>query len=62
LDGYGRIAFRIRTPPVPSGATRDEELKNVKEAIRAYVESLQKHNEPVPPSISEEIATVEMTA
>jgi antitoxin HicB len=44
------------------GATRDEALKNVKEAIQAYIESLQKHDEPVPSSISEEIVTVEMNA
>ena len=41
------------------GVTRDEALENIKEAIEAYIESLQKHNEPVPPSIQEEIVTIE---
>ena len=58
--------FTATVPELPGclscGATRDEALKNVKEAIQAYIESLQKHNEPVPPSISEEIVTVEMNA
>jgi predicted RNase H-like HicB family nuclease len=58
--------FTATVPELPGciscGSTRDEALKNVKEAIQAYIESLQKHNEPVPPPISEEIVTVEMNA
>ncbi|MDG6926531.1 MAG: type II toxin-antitoxin system HicB family antitoxin [Nitrososphaerota archaeon] len=58
--------FTAIVPELPGclscGDTRDEALDNVKEAIQAYIESLQKHNEPVPPSISEEIVTVEMNA
>jgi antitoxin HicB len=41
------------------GHTRGEALKNIKEAIAAYLESLQMHGEPVPPSISEEIVEVD---
>ena len=56
--------FTARVPELPGciscGNTREEALENVKEAIEAYIESLQKHNEPVPPSINEEIVTVEM--
>jgi antitoxin HicB len=55
--------FTATVPELPgcisSGNTRDEALRNVKEAIEAYIESLQKHDEPVPPSINEEIVTVD---
>jgi antitoxin HicB len=47
---------------ISCGDTREEALKNIREAIEAYIESLQKHNEPVPPSIHEEIVTVELNA
>jgi len=40
------------------GATRGQALANCREAIAAYLESLQKHGEPVPPSISEEVVEV----
>lgn len=42
------------------GKTREEALKNIKDAIEGYLESLKKHNEPIPPSIEEE--TVEIHA
>ena len=58
--------FTATVPELPGclscGSTRDEALKNVKEAIETYLESLQEHNEPVPPSIHEEIVTVELNA
>ncbi len=40
------------------GKTRGEALDNVKEAIAGYLESLQAHGEPVPPSIAEEVVEV----
>lgn len=43
---------------VSQGATRDEARRNVQEAIEAYLESLEKHGEPIPPSIDEEIVEV----
>ncbi len=43
---------------VSQGRTRDEALANVRDAIAGYLESLRKHNEPIPPSIWE--ATVEV--
>lgn len=43
---------------ISQGRTRSEAVGNVKEAIRAYLESLRAHDEPVPPSISEEIVEV----
>ncbi len=43
---------------ISQGRTRSEAVSNIKEAIAAYLESLQAHSEPVPPSISEEIVEV----
>ena len=43
---------------ISQGQTRSEALKNIKEAIAGYLESLEAHKEPVPPSISEEIVEV----
>ena len=43
---------------ISRGNTKDEALKNIKEAIEAYVESLEKHKESVPPSIHE-VVTVD---
>ncbi len=43
---------------ISQGRTRSEAVSNIKEAIRAYLESLQAHGEPVPPSISDEIVEV----
>ncbi len=43
---------------VSQGRTRKEALENIQDAIKGYLESLNKHNEPVPPSIEEEIVEV----
>ena len=45
---------------ISQGATRTEALTNMKDAIQGYLESLRKHNEPVPPSIYEELVEVEV--
>ncbi len=54
--------FTAEVPSLPGcitqGATRDEALTNSREAIAAYLESLEAHDDPVPPSISEEIVEV----
>ena len=54
--------FTVEVPSLPGcitqGETREEAMVNVKEAIMAYLESLRKHDEPVPPSINEEIIEV----
>ncbi len=54
--------FVAEVPSLPGcisqGKTRQEAIVNVKEAISGYLESLQKHNEPVPPSITEEIIEI----
>ena len=43
---------------ISQGKTRAEVLRNIKEAIEVYIESLKVHNEPIPPSIDEEIVEV----
>lgn len=35
---------------ITQGKTRSEAIENAKDAIKGYIESLKKHNEPVPPS------------
>ena len=43
---------------ISQGNTRSEAVENIKEAIAAYLESLEAHDEPVPPPISEEVVEV----
>lgn len=43
---------------ISQGATRTKALENIQDAIEGCLESLKKHDEPVPPSISEEIVEV----
>ena len=53
----------VECPSIPGcvsqGATREEALENIKEAIALYLESLEAHNEAVPPPITEELVEVE---
>jgi predicted RNase H-like HicB family nuclease len=55
-------AYVAEVPSLPGcitqGATREEALSNVREAISAYLESLEAHGDPVPPPITEEIVEV----
>ena len=57
-DGF----FVAEVPALPGcvsqGETRQEALDNIREAIAGYLESLEDHQEPVPPSIHEEIVEV----
>ena len=54
--------FVAECPSLPGcisqGNTRREAISNIHDAIRGYLESLKKHNEPVPPSIQEEIIEI----
>lgn len=45
---------------ISQGQTREEAVENVKEAIAAYIESLEEHDEPIPPPITEEVVEVRM--
>ena len=55
-DEDGMFVAEVPSLPgcISQGTTRSEALKNIQEAVQAYIESLQKHNEPVPPPITEE--------
>lgn len=54
--------FVVECPSLPGcisqGRTRNEALKNIKDAIEGYLASLEKHKEPIPPSIEEEIVEI----
>jgi len=54
--------FVAEVPSLPGcisqGNTREEATENIKEAIALYLESLESHNEPVPPPITEELVEV----
>jgi len=58
LDGM----YVVEVPALPGcisqGRTRQEALANITEAIEGYLESLQKHGEPIPPPVTEEIVEV----
>ena len=54
--------YVVSCPSLPGcisqGKTREEAVENIKDAISGYLESLKKHDEPIPPSIEEEIVEV----
>ena len=43
---------------ISEGSSREEALDNIKDAIKGYLESLKKHNEPIPPAIEEELVEI----
>lgn len=55
-------AFVVEVPSLPGcvtqGETRDEAIRNAREAIEVYLESLRERNEPIPLPIDEEIVEV----
>jgi len=55
--------FVAQVPALPGcisqGQTREQAIENIKEAIALYLESLEAHNEPIPPTITEELVEVE---
>ncbi|MFZ5451325.1 MAG: type II toxin-antitoxin system HicB family antitoxin [Thermodesulfobacteriota bacterium] len=54
--------FVAQCPSLPGcisqGKTREEAQANIKEAITGYLKNLEKHGEPIPPPITEEIVEV----
>ena len=54
-DGY--IVANVPALPgcITQGKTREEALKNAKEAIESYIGSLKKHKEPIPEDVGEEV-------
>jgi predicted RNase H-like HicB family nuclease len=59
-DEDGTYVAEVPSLPgcITQGATREEVLRNAREAIAVYLESLEAHGDPVPPPISEEIIEV----
>ena len=59
-DEEGIFVAECPTLPgcISQGKTRTEALENIKDAIKGYLESLKKHNEPIPPQINEEVVEV----
>ena len=55
-DEDGMFVAEVPSLPgcVSQGKTRKEAVMNIQEAMEAYLESLKKHNEPIPPPITEE--------
>lgn len=57
-DGF----FVAECPSLPGcvsqGNTRREAVKNIQEAMAGYIESLKKNNDPIPPSIQEELVDI----
>jgi len=55
-DEDGMFVAEVPSLPgcVSQGKTRKEAVTNIQEAMEAYLESLKKHNEPIPPPITEE--------
>lgn len=54
--------FVAECPSLPGcisqGESREEALRNIKDAIEGYIESLKKHSEAIPPPIDEEVVEV----
>lgn len=56
--------FVASCPSLPGclsqGSTRDEAMRNIREAMEGYLESLAMHGDPIPPSINEEIIELDI--
>ncbi|RPI71935.1 MAG: type II toxin-antitoxin system HicB family antitoxin [Ignavibacteriales bacterium] len=54
--------FIAECPSLPGcisqGQSRSEAIRSIEDAIVGYIESLKKHNEPIPPNIYEEIVEI----
>jgi len=54
--------FVAECPSLPGcitqGRTRKESINNIQDAIKGYITSLKKHDEPIPPAITEEVIEV----
>ena len=54
--------FVAECPTLPGcisqGKTKKEALINIKDAIKGYLASLKKHNEPIPSSVYEEMVEI----
>lgn len=45
---------------ISQGKTHSEAMTNIRDAIEGYLASLEKHGEPIPPPIHEEIVEIRL--
>lgn len=59
-DEDGMYVAEVPSLPgcISQGQTREEAVENVREAITAYLESLEARGDPIPPPITEEVVEV----
>ena len=59
-DEDGMYVAEVPSLPgcISQGQTREEAVENAREAIAAYLESLEAHGDPIPPPITEEVVEV----
>lgn len=59
-DEEGMFIAECPTLPgcISQGKTHMEAMKNIKDAVKGYLKSLEKHNEAIPPSIDEDFIEV----
>ncbi len=59
-DEDGVYVAEVPTLPgcISQGQTREEAVANIREAIAAYLESLEAQDDPIPPPITEELVEV----
>jgi predicted RNase H-like HicB family nuclease len=59
-DEDGMYVAEVPSLPgcISQGQTREEAVENIREAIAAYLESLEAHGDPIPPPITEEVVEV----
>lgn len=59
-DEDGMYVAEVPSLPgcISQGQTREEAAENVREAIAAYLESLEAHGDPIPPPITEVVVEV----
>ena len=64
LESAEEGGYIVSCPQLPGcvtqGETVEEALEMIKDAIRGYIASLQKHGEPTPPSLEEGIERAEV--
>jgi antitoxin HicB len=59
-DEDGMFVATVPSLPgcISQGTSRSEALENIQDAAQGYLESLRKHDEPIPPPIEEEIIEI----
>jgi antitoxin HicB len=59
-DEDGMFVATVPSLPgcISQGTSRKEALENIQDAAQGYLESLRKHDEPIPPPIEEEIIEI----